>query len=193
MDDISELTVVVGAPLALAAGADLGADTDTLSDLELLDVLADLNDFADNLVAGDDKLGLPRAPAARDGVVVRAANTAALDGDGHAVILERLELVLGDLEVEVLLRVLDGVAGSLVVDGGGHLLLTWKEEGRVVGSDKSVCRFIPEVLNARSGSSARPARATLGRPSFPTVRPAAMHVTSLFLVTLGMLRMAVGA
>lgn len=115
-----KLTVVALAPLALAAGADLGADADALADLELGHVLADLDDLAYDLVAGDYELGLPRAPATRDGVVVRAADTAALDGDGDAVVLERLELVLGHLEVEVVLRVLDGVAGGLVVDGGGH-------------------------------------------------------------------------
>lgn len=66
-------TVVVLAGLARAARTDLRAHTDPLADLELGHVLADLDDLADDLVARDDEFGLPRAPAARDGVVVLAS------------------------------------------------------------------------------------------------------------------------
>jgi hypothetical protein len=67
-----KLTIVVLALLALAARADLGSNTDSLSDLELGDVLADLDDLANDFVARNDKLGLPGTPSARDGVVVLA-------------------------------------------------------------------------------------------------------------------------
>jgi len=63
-------TVLVLASLALAARADLSSNTDSLSELEFSDVLADLDNSSDDLVAGDDELGLPWAPAAGDGVVV---------------------------------------------------------------------------------------------------------------------------
>jgi len=93
------LLVVGLARLAFTARSDLGSNTDTLADFELGHFGADLGDLANDLVSSHDKLGLPRSPTARDGVVVRTADTAALDIDGNTVILERLELVLLDLKV----------------------------------------------------------------------------------------------
>jgi hypothetical protein len=57
------------------ARPDLGTDTDTLANLELGDLGANLDDLADDLVAGDDELGGERSPTSGDGVVVLHEHT----------------------------------------------------------------------------------------------------------------------
>jgi len=66
--------VVVLASLALEAREDLGADADSLADLELGHLVADMRNFADDLVAGADPVGAERTPAAGDGVDVGTAH-----------------------------------------------------------------------------------------------------------------------
>jgi hypothetical protein len=56
------------------ARPDLGTDTDTLANLKLGDLGVDLDDLADDLVAGDDEFGGEGSPASGDGVVVLHAH-----------------------------------------------------------------------------------------------------------------------
>ena len=72
---LAVVLVVVLAPVALHARPHLRADTGAVADLELLDFGADGSDLADNLVPSDQR-GDDLAPAAGDGVDVRAADTA---------------------------------------------------------------------------------------------------------------------
>ena len=62
--------VVVLASVALEARVDLGSNTDSLADLELGHLVADVRDFADDLVAWTNPAGAELAPAAGDGVDV---------------------------------------------------------------------------------------------------------------------------
>jgi len=103
-------TVVAQARLTLHATRHLRTHTDPLTDLELRNLAADLDDLANHLVAGDDKVGAPRTPSTGDSVVVRSANTADLHGNGDPVILQRLQLIGLELEVEVVFRVGDSIA-----------------------------------------------------------------------------------
>lgn len=81
------------AQLTLQARPDLGANSDTIALLDVLDGLSDLDSLADHLVA-DAKRALEFTPATSDGVDVRAANTTALDLDVDVMVLERLGLEL---------------------------------------------------------------------------------------------------
>jgi hypothetical protein len=57
------------------ARPDLGTHSDTLANLELGDLGADLDDLANDLVAGDDEFGGEGTPASGDGVVVLHEHT----------------------------------------------------------------------------------------------------------------------
>lgn len=83
--------VLVLAEVALEAGPDLGADADAVADFEVLDVLADLDGFADDFVA-DAEGAFVVAPAAGDGVKVGAADAAGGDFDVDVVVAEWLWL-----------------------------------------------------------------------------------------------------
>lgn len=48
----------------------MGTNTDSVANLELRNLRANLDDLANDFVASDDKLGLERTPATRDSVVV---------------------------------------------------------------------------------------------------------------------------
>jgi hypothetical protein len=104
------LLVVGFAWLALATRAGLSANTDTLTQLETLDVATHANDFTDDLVTGHAKLVGKWTPSSRNSVVVGSAATAALDMNGDVISLLGPELVFDELEVSVLVGVLDGVA-----------------------------------------------------------------------------------
>lgn len=84
---------------------DLGTDTDTVADLDVLDVLADLGSSTDDLVTGNAEVVVQRTPATRDGVDVRATNTTVGDGNVDIVIGLLLEVEVVDLEVGPVLGV----------------------------------------------------------------------------------------
>lgn len=89
-------TIVLVVALALRAletGPDLGADTDTIALLDVLDGLADLDRLPDNLVAYADR-GMGLAPAAGDGVDIGTADAAALNLDVDVVVAKDLGLEL---------------------------------------------------------------------------------------------------
>lgn len=48
----------------------MSSNTDSLAHFEFSDVFADFDNSSNDFVTGNDKLGLPWSPAARDGVVV---------------------------------------------------------------------------------------------------------------------------
>ena len=71
----------------------MGTDTDTIADLDRLDVFADLYGLADDFVTNADGEWAV-APASIDGVDVRAADSAAVNGDVDIAVFEGLELEL---------------------------------------------------------------------------------------------------
>lgn len=89
-------TVILLVCLAVVAGQvglDLCTDTDSVANLDCLDVLSNLDSLADNLVANADWCW-NLTPSSCNCVAVRAANTATVDGDVNVPVLERLELEL---------------------------------------------------------------------------------------------------
>lgn len=95
--------IVVLALLTLQARIHLRTDTNTLTDLGESDLVANLDDLADDLVADGEGVGTA-APVAGDGVQVAGANAAALDldinvvrteGAGRPGVLFELKPVLG--------------------------------------------------------------------------------------------------
>jgi len=99
VDGIRAVVLLVG--LAVGAGQvglNLRTDTDTVTFLDGLHVLADPDSLANDLVA-DAERHRSVTPAAIDGVQVRSADTAALNGDIDIAVLEGLELELLLLEV----------------------------------------------------------------------------------------------
>lgn len=90
--------VVLLVRLAVVAGEiglDLSANADAVADLDCLHVLADLDGFADDLVADAD-WQWALAPSAGDRVDIAATDTAALNSDVDVAVLEWLELELCD-------------------------------------------------------------------------------------------------
>ena len=94
---------------ALEAGPDLRADADTIALLDGLDVLADSDSLAHDLVAYAERT-LKLAPAAGDGVHVRAADAAALDLDIDVGLGKGLGLEFASLELVPCLGRVDGEA-----------------------------------------------------------------------------------
>jgi len=88
----------------------LGADTDTIADLDTLNVLADLGSSTDDLVTGDAEVVAQGTPTTRDGVDIRTTNTAVSDGDVDIVVGLLLEVEVVDLEVGPILGVSDTVS-----------------------------------------------------------------------------------
>ena len=80
---------------ALSAGTDLSTDTDSLTLLELLDLVTDPDDLADDLVS-NTKRKRSAAPSTSDGVNIRAANSASIDSDIDIVLLEGLREYMSD-------------------------------------------------------------------------------------------------
>ena len=71
--------LVIGfAKLALEAGADLRANTNTVSNLDGCDLVANFNSLANNFMTDAD-WERAVAPTASDGMDIRAANTAAFN------------------------------------------------------------------------------------------------------------------
>lgn len=97
--------IVALASLALLASEDLSTNTGPVSDLELLHVLSNVRDLSDDLVTWADPVSGQLAPAASDGVDIRAADTTALDVDGHIIGTGSLEGKLLNGEVGVVLGV----------------------------------------------------------------------------------------
>lgn len=102
----------------LLAAASLGADTDTVSDLDVRDVLADLDGLANDLVAdaasweavrGKRRVGVNRrlltvwcwTPARRQHVQVRSADTAVADFNVYVLLLPHLWLEFSPLHLSV--------------------------------------------------------------------------------------------
>lgn len=111
---------------------DLCANTNSVADLDVLDLVANLDGASDNLmsyiqsewirVSGGGRILTNAewhwrlAPASSDRVNVRSANTARINGDIDIILLERLQVVLGLLERRPVLKALGLEAhGSLWV------------------------------------------------------------------------------
>lgn len=67
---VRKRTQVLLTSLTFPTGANLSSDTYSISDLEFLDSLADLDDFTNNFVSGDYEGSYPWSPASCQGVVV---------------------------------------------------------------------------------------------------------------------------
>ena len=94
VDGVRTVVLLVG--LAVGAGQvclNLRTDTDTVTFLDGLDILANPDSLANDLVANAER-HRSITPAAIDGVQVRSADTAALNGDIDVAVLESLELEL---------------------------------------------------------------------------------------------------
>lgn len=94
IDSLGAVVLVISlARAAVQARPDLRANTDAVADVDALDIRADADGVADDLVADDEReLGL--APAAGERVHVRGADTAVRDRDLDVILVEvfRLEL-----------------------------------------------------------------------------------------------------
>jgi hypothetical protein len=62
--------IVALAHLALHTTLNLGSNTDTITSLELLDLVTDSDDFANDLVAYTDWSGSKLSPSSSDGVYI---------------------------------------------------------------------------------------------------------------------------
>lgn len=94
VDAVWAVVLLVG--LAVAAsqvGANLGTNTDTVADLDGLDILSDLDSTANNLVT-DAEWEWGTTPTTGDGVDVRSADTACINGNINVAVLEWLKLEL---------------------------------------------------------------------------------------------------
>lgn len=92
--------VIALALRALQASPHLSANADAVALLDRLDLGADLDGLADDLVAYADGQGRT-APAAVDGVDVAAADAAAFDLDVDIVVAEDFGLELGAVSLLV--------------------------------------------------------------------------------------------
>ena len=90
----------------------LSANTDTVANLKVLDVLADLGDMANDLVA-DDKRVVGRSPARAEGVNVGTADTSVRDLHLNICVLEGLGLEVAPFHVAIGGR---GVVGDPAVE-----------------------------------------------------------------------------
>lgn len=110
--------VVMLAGVAVHARANLRTDTNAVANLDVLDILADLRDNTDDLMAGNHCRHLERAPerlviyapAARNGVHVRTTDTTVGDLHLNIVVLGLLEVEVDDLEVGPVLSVVNSVS-----------------------------------------------------------------------------------
>lgn len=82
------------AKLAVQAGTDLSANTDTVSNFHGCDLIADFDRLADNFMTDAD-WERAVAPAAIDSMNIGAADTAALNFDINIAILKLLWFKLG--------------------------------------------------------------------------------------------------
>lgn len=87
--------LVILAVVAGEVGADLGSNTNTVSDLDLGNLAANLDGLADDLVSNTEGKGNIFSPSSSYGVDIGSADTAGVDGDINIVFLERLERKLG--------------------------------------------------------------------------------------------------
>ena len=120
------------ARVAVETRAALGTNADTLANLDVLDLAANTRGSTHNLVSNADRV-LGRAPTAAESVEVRAADTAALDGDLDVGLLELLGLELLPLEVANAVSVMAHPAEELCV-GSGH----FSSDGRGLEKMKKV-------------------------------------------------------
>jgi hypothetical protein len=85
LDLLWAVVLIVGlAPVALKASPHLRTNTDTLADLELLHLITDMGDLADNLVARYDPVSGEGTPAACDSVYVAPLSPSALIPQGES-------------------------------------------------------------------------------------------------------------
>ena len=92
IDLIRAVILLVG--LALVAGkigANLGTRTNAVADLVLGDLGSDLDDAANDLVSYAQGKGNVVSPSTGDGVDVRGADTASINGDVDIVVLKLLQ------------------------------------------------------------------------------------------------------
>jgi hypothetical protein len=96
--------MIIYSPLAVKTTEDLSANTDTLTDLELvLCIFPDKGDGTDDFMSGNNEIGRERSPSTRDGVHIWSTDTAVFDGERDITRTGSLKLVR-----------LDGKVGRLV-------------------------------------------------------------------------------
>ena len=92
VDLVGAVVLLVGlAVVAGQVGANLGTNTSAVANLDLCDLGADLDDLADDLVSYAERKRDVLSPSTGDGVNVRRADTASIDGNIDIVLLELLE------------------------------------------------------------------------------------------------------
>jgi hypothetical protein len=92
VDLVGAVVLLVGlAVVASQVGTDLSTNTSAVSDLDLGDLGADLDDLSDDLVSYAERKRDVLSPSASNGVDVRSANTAGIDGNVDIVLLKLLE------------------------------------------------------------------------------------------------------
>jgi hypothetical protein len=119
LDLLRAVLLVVGlASRAVETTQDLSSDTDTLSNLELFDLVSDVGDLAYDLVAWNAPLHAKTSPSASDSVHITSAHSTESDGDCDIVWPRGLELVLVDGEVGVVLGIWVGVSYYVTIGEG---------------------------------------------------------------------------
>jgi hypothetical protein len=89
---IGAIVLLVGlAVVAREIGATLSANTNSVSNLDVLDLGADLDSFPDDLVAYAERQRDVLAPSTSDGVKIRRAYTAGVNRDINVILLKLLE------------------------------------------------------------------------------------------------------
>lgn len=124
---------------AFTTRIDLGTDADSVANLDVLDVLADLGGDANDLMTRNAEVVLQRAPTTGDGMDIRTADTTVGDSNVDIVVSLLLEVEIVDLEVGPILGVGDTVSArhfeSILkgkVDGKKNDVMVAKDGGGIV-------------------------------------------------------------
>jgi DNA-binding MarR family transcriptional regulator len=83
--------LVVLALVASKIGTDLSTNTSAVSNLDAGDLVADLDDLANNLVSYTERQRELLAPSSSDGVDIRCADTAGVNSNVDIVLFELLK------------------------------------------------------------------------------------------------------
>lgn len=95
VDGVGAVVLLVGfAVSAGQIGRDLGAHASAIANLEVLHILADLDDLADDFVADAERKRDIGAPATGDGVDVTGADAAGVNGNVDVAVAKGLQLEL---------------------------------------------------------------------------------------------------
>jgi hypothetical protein len=127
VDGVWAVVLLVGlAVVASEISADLSPDTGAVADFEVLDLGANLNNLADDLVAYAERERDIVSPSSSDGVNIGRTDTACVNGDIDVIIFKLFEGKLLSLEVAPVSILNVGNGESVGSLGVRHREMIWK-------------------------------------------------------------------